>query len=147
MDDKICTFCEFPLSEHIRGEECPDYESICGRWIEAINEYAMTCDDCAELTMRGDLTMDMKTQLSYCDECIKKKVKETQKMKLISCSCSKWYEGMPQIVGAIQVQNLRYGVNLYTGAEFKFCPWCGEVLEEKERDVQETKEEVSETTE
>jgi len=38
--------------------------------IEIINEDAMTCDGCQELTMREDLTMYMATQLSYCKKCI-----------------------------------------------------------------------------
>lgn len=66
-----CEFCNFPLSEHIDNVECPDYESVCGRWIEAVNEYASTCDGCSELTMHKEMTMDKKTQLGYCKKCQK----------------------------------------------------------------------------
>ena len=65
-----CPYCSFPLSEHPNGEECYDDECICGRWMEAVNEYASTCDGCAELTMHENMTMDMKTQLGYCDNCV-----------------------------------------------------------------------------
>lgn len=42
-----------------------------GRDMECVNEYASTCDGpCAELTHHHYLTMDIKTQLGYCDDCI-----------------------------------------------------------------------------
>jgi len=72
--EKICKYCNFSLSEHIDNVECPDYDSICGIWIEAVCEYASTCDGCSELTHHGEMTMDIKTQLGYCPEC--QKIKE-----------------------------------------------------------------------
>jgi len=74
IDKNICPICEFPLSEHIRGEECSDEEEICGRYTEAVNEYASTCDGCQELTHHAEMTMDEITQLGYCPEC--QKIKE-----------------------------------------------------------------------
>ena len=76
MKDKICPICEFPLSEHPRGEECYDDECICGRYMEVVNEYASTCDGCSELTHHGEMTMDMKTQLGYCPDCIDEYIKD-----------------------------------------------------------------------
>jgi formylmethanofuran dehydrogenase subunit E len=46
-----------------------------GRWIEAVSEYASTCDGCGELTMHENLEMNEVTQLGYCNECIKGEVK------------------------------------------------------------------------
>ena len=70
MDDKTCPICEFPLSEHPRGEECYDDACICGRYMEVVNEYASTCDGCQELTMHEMMTMDRETQLGYCGDCV-----------------------------------------------------------------------------
>ena len=42
-----------------------------GRWMEAVNEYASTCDGCHELTMHEDMVCDSRTQLGYCPECVK----------------------------------------------------------------------------
>lgn len=44
-------------------------DEIDGRWIDAVEEYAQTCDGCNELTMNELMIMDEKTQLSYCYEC------------------------------------------------------------------------------
>jgi hypothetical protein len=41
--------------------------------MEAVNEYASTCDGCAELTMHEEMWMDPKTQLGYCEKCVKSK--------------------------------------------------------------------------
>ena len=68
--DKICPLCECPLSEHIDGQECVDEKEICGRNMEVVNEYASTCDGCAELEMHEFLTMDSETQLGYCPNCV-----------------------------------------------------------------------------
>jgi len=44
-----------------------------GRVMEAVNEYASTCDGpCAEFYHHEHLTIDPKTKLAYCDECIPK---------------------------------------------------------------------------
>ncbi|KKM16619.1 hypothetical protein LCGC14_1684060 [marine sediment metagenome] len=42
-----------------------------GRWIEAVSEYASTCDGCGDLTMHENLLMDIETQLGYCPDCVK----------------------------------------------------------------------------
>lgn len=39
-----------------------------GRFIEAVAEYASTCDGCGELTMHEAMTMNVKTQLGYCEQ-------------------------------------------------------------------------------
>ena len=46
-------------------------DEVDGRWIEAVAEYASTCDGpCAELTMHTELRMDPITQLGYCYSCV-----------------------------------------------------------------------------
>jgi len=54
------------------GEEgCDDSCLIVdGRDMEVVNEYASTCDGCAELTMHREMEMDPETQLGYCKECM-----------------------------------------------------------------------------
>lgn len=56
----------------MNNEECSDDEEICERYMERVNEYASTCDGCAELTMHEMMTMGAKTQLGYCDDCMEK---------------------------------------------------------------------------
>jgi len=52
-----------------------DSDTCCdGRTLEAVNQYASTCDGCGELTMHEDLAMDDDTQLGYCYECMKEKL-------------------------------------------------------------------------
>lgn len=51
--------------------DCDICGTMDGRDMECVNEYASTCDGpCAELTHHDYLTMDTKTQLGYCDDCI-----------------------------------------------------------------------------
>lgn len=58
---------------------CDRCDTIDGRFIGAVNEYASTCDGpCAELTMHESLAMDPVTQLGYCEECIPKLPLEIQ---------------------------------------------------------------------
>lgn len=45
----------------------------------------------------------------------------------VICQCEDWEESMPQINGAQTLADI-HGIK-YTGAIFKFCPWCGEELE------------------
>jgi|GEM_PF-2896607 len=52
-------------------EECDD--CVDGRFIEAVSEYASTCDGCGELTHHNLLTMDEETQLGYCYLCAKER--------------------------------------------------------------------------
>lgn len=52
-------------------DECDDdCMTIDGRYVPAVNEYASTCDGCMDLTHHDHLTMDLKTQLGYCDCCV-----------------------------------------------------------------------------
>lgn len=65
-----CKFPDCPLWEPGQ-EECDD--CIDGRFIEAVSEYASTCDGCGELTHHNLLTMDEETQLGYCYPCAKER--------------------------------------------------------------------------
>jgi hypothetical protein len=75
-------FDQAELGEECVGDtRCPDCEpngncdscdTIDGRFMEAVNEYASTCDWCAELTMHVMMRMDPETQLGYCEECVPK---------------------------------------------------------------------------
>jgi ribosomal protein S27AE len=49
----------------------------------------------------------------------------------VSCSCVDWKESMSQIIRAQNFEYI-YGV-VYTGAVFRFCPWCGEKLRKLEK--------------
>ncbi|HEY4520615.1 MAG TPA: hypothetical protein VJJ72_02325 [Candidatus Paceibacterota bacterium] len=51
---------------------CDFCDTVDGRSMEAVNEYASTCDWCGELTMHESMRMDPKTQLGYCPDCIPK---------------------------------------------------------------------------
>lgn len=49
-----------------------------------------------------------------------------QKRKEVYCECDDWKQSFPQISGA---QSLAWvHGSRYTGAVFRFCPWCGKVL-------------------
>jgi hypothetical protein len=48
---------------------CDCCDTIDGRWITAVNEYASTCDLCGELTSHDAMEMDEETQLGYCESC------------------------------------------------------------------------------
>jgi hypothetical protein len=61
--DKDCPYWEPGITE----EDCDDCAD--GRFTEAVNEYASTCDGCADLTSHADMAMDEKTQLGYCGAC------------------------------------------------------------------------------
>ena len=59
-----CEYCE-------PNGDCDICGTMDGRDMECVNEYASTCDGpCAELTHHDYLTMDTKTQLGYCEDCI-----------------------------------------------------------------------------
>lgn len=49
---------------------CDSCNTVEGRWMEAVNEYASTCDDCGDLTHHELMVMDPVTQLGYCARCI-----------------------------------------------------------------------------
>lgn len=56
-------------------EDCGDpgctgwCDEVGGRWIEAVAEYASTCDWCGELALHDEMEMDERTQLGYCPDC------------------------------------------------------------------------------
>lgn len=62
--EKCCPTCD--------EESCQD-----GRTLECVNQYASTCDGCAELTnheeMEMEMEMDKETQLGYCPKCVEEK--------------------------------------------------------------------------
>ena len=54
---------------------CDACNTVDGRFMEEVNNYASTCDACGELTMHEELTMNEENQLGTCQECIKKGLK------------------------------------------------------------------------
>ncbi len=48
---------------------CDQCDTIDGRWIGAVAEYASTCDCCGELHMNDSQTFDPETNIGYCEEC------------------------------------------------------------------------------
>jgi hypothetical protein len=58
-----------PDCKNCMVEDCQD-----GRYLPAVNEYASTCDGCAELTSHEEMVMDKNTQLGYCEICVENKV-------------------------------------------------------------------------
>lgn len=69
MDDHCSpdTHCE-----HCRPNGDCDYcDSIEGRWIEAVAEYATSCDGCGDLTHHSlqRIPADSDDQLGYCENC------------------------------------------------------------------------------
>jgi len=46
-------------------------DEVDGRWIDAVAEYASTCDGCSELTMHDSMEMDHETQFGFCERCMK----------------------------------------------------------------------------
>jgi hypothetical protein len=57
---------------------CESCNTVYGRFMDVVNEYASTCDDCMEMCSHELMTMDPKTQLGYCPECAPKQPKEVQ---------------------------------------------------------------------
>ena len=54
-----------------RSGACDSCDTIDGRYMGAVSDYASTCDGpCAELTHHDLLAMDPETQLGYCQTCI-----------------------------------------------------------------------------
>ena len=50
---------------------CNSCNTVDGRFMNVVNEYASTCDgECGEQHSHDHLTMDPVTQLGYCDKCI-----------------------------------------------------------------------------
>lgn len=73
-------------------DDCSD--CVDGRYIEAVNEYASTCDGCSENTSHDLMWMDPVTQLGYCERCVRilnNQIEEKNFIK-IECNYSKWYE-------------------------------------------------------
>jgi hypothetical protein len=68
--DTHCSYCK-------PDGDCDSCNTVDGRWIEEVCEYASTCDGpCMELTHHDLLCMDPVTQLGYCSLCIPKLPKE-----------------------------------------------------------------------
>ena len=49
----------------------------------------------------------------------------------MNCSCKEWKENIGKVNGPTILQALRQGTKGYEGVPFKFCPWCGEKLNEE----------------
>ena len=45
--------------------------------------------------------------------------------------CDEWDQNIEKVDGPIMLQSIRAGRDLYDGIPFKFCPWCGNDIEEK----------------
>ncbi len=45
------------------------YDEVDGRFIDAVAEYASTCDCCSELALHTDMEMHEPTQLGLCGYC------------------------------------------------------------------------------
>lgn len=58
--------------------DCDSCDTIDGRWMEAVAEYAQSCDQCGELHCNDNLIVDEATDLGYCPECY-----ETRKQLLV----------------------------------------------------------------
>ena len=58
---------------------CDPCGTIDGRYMEAVNDYASTCDGpCMDLTSHELLFMDPETQAGYCEGCLPKMSQEVQ---------------------------------------------------------------------
>jgi hypothetical protein len=51
---------------------CDSCDTLDGRDMQVVSEYASSCDGCGELTMHELQTMDKETQLGYCEQCCRK---------------------------------------------------------------------------
>ena len=51
---------------------CDICDTVDGRWISAVSDYASTCDYCGELSSHSLMTMHEPTQLGLCDLCVSK---------------------------------------------------------------------------
>lgn len=63
--DTHCKYCQ-------PGGDCDRCDTIDGRFIEAVSNYASTCDGCGELTGHNQMTIDTQTQSCYCPKCVSK---------------------------------------------------------------------------
>jgi predicted sulfurtransferase len=61
---------------------CEHCDTMDGRCIEAVNEYASTCDGCGEQTSHVEMLMDTQTQLGYCPKCVSE-MSEEDRIKLM----------------------------------------------------------------
>lgn len=74
-DSTHCPVCE-------PSGVCEACDTIDGRVTDVVNEYASTCDGCAELKLHEEMSMDSITQLGYCGECVPKLSEEIQQRLL-----------------------------------------------------------------
>lgn len=47
---------------------------------------------------------------------------------VLGCNCKDWKKSEPQIRGAQTLATLLTAGLHYTGATFRYCPWCGKTL-------------------
>ncbi len=68
--DTHCEYCAPTGDCHVCG-------TVDGRFVDAVSEYASTCDGhCMQLTLNALKQRDPVTQLAYCEKCIPKLPKE-----------------------------------------------------------------------
>lgn len=73
-----------------RDGDCDACDTINGRRMDIIGEYAQTCDGCDELTENDGLTMDHDTQLSYCRKCVVQKVARAMERRRKIADMCEW---------------------------------------------------------
>ncbi len=86
--------------------DCDLCDTIDGRHMNAIAEHAQTCDGCADLTENESLTMNLGTNLLYCQRCLRQGAGEKWAYKVWGCEC---------------------GETVFTDTDrgHKDCPGCG----------------------
>lgn len=47
----------------------------------------------------------------------------------MNCTCKEWVEGIPQMAAQAVFCSIQSAGPEYTAAKFKFCPWCGKILD------------------
>ena len=53
-------------------------------------------------------------------------------MTLEPCTCEDWEIGVSSLNAILSLSALRGSSPKYSGEEFRYCPWCGSKLKEKE---------------
>ena len=79
-ETKLGNMCDFEThcDQCNPDGSCDSCNTVYGRFMDVVNEYASTCDGCGELAMHEFMTMDPKTQLGYCETCAPKQPKEVR---------------------------------------------------------------------
>ena len=67
--------------------DCDSCDTIDGRWITAVSDYASTCDWCYELTHHNLMEMDPQTQFGYCEDCFENKIPPEIRERIKTSTC------------------------------------------------------------